>query len=717
MWIYKALLCTALILYSESKRNALQDYQKRDGVRLVRLDKTYRTKGANVSVAQCARGCSSGGGGRRRTPFTCRAFLFDQKNRKCHWLSFNSHSPGILTDHNFNHDLYEKKDYVRKCIIGPGWNYKGTISVTKTNIKCQAWASNIPHDHKFLPKRNKKKDLQENYCRNPDNETTGPWCFTTNPEIRHESCGIPQCSDVECVTCNGESYRGPMDHSESGKECQRWDLMEPHKHSFHPKRYPDKGLNDNYCRNPDNRLRPWCYTLDPDTPWEYCNITACEVDKETDDSMTTKCFHGQGENYRGKVDVTPSGIKCQRWDSQFPHNHSYSPQNYKCKDLRENYCRNPNGADLPWCFTTDPNVRWAFCTNIPRCGTESADTEDCYEDNGQKYRGQLSKTRSGVQCGPWKDHAKSWDRNSTVVAAGLEKNFCRNPDNDKHGPWCYTNSSSVPWDYCTIKPCKVSQNAGKPKSETSEVSCFVHIKTRIIGGDQVRTKEGSWMVSIKKGDNHWCGGSLIREDWVLTDRQCFSSCVPDLGEYSAWMGFLHLNTSDDKMPTKQELRISHVICGPEGSNLALLKLSQPAILSERVQRIQLPVAGCTMKEGTNCTMYGWGETKGTGHEGVMKAVRLPIVSNEKCHKYHGRKLSITETKVCAGGIKNEGVCERDYGGPLVCQDGESKVILGVSIHGRGCARANRPAIFVNVPFYTDWIHKVFRHYSHLENNY
>lgn len=54
--------------------------------------------------------------------------------------------------------------------------------------------------------------------------------------------------------------------------------------------------------------------------------------------------------------------------------------------------------------------------------------------------------------------------------------------------------------------------------------------------------------------------------------------------------------------------------------------------------------------------------------------------------------------------------QRDYGGPLVCQDGELKVIVGVSVHGRGCARANQPGIFINVPFYTQWIYKVFKYY-------
>lgn len=52
--------------------------------------------------------------------------------------------------------------------------------------------------------------------------------------------------------------------------------------------------------------------------------------------------------------------------------------------------------------------------------------------------------------------------------------------------------------------------------------------------------------------------------------------------------------------------------------------------------------------------------------------------------------------------------QKDYGGPLVCQEQERKVIVGVSIHGRGCALARRPAVFVNVAFYSEWIRKVYR---------
>lgn len=48
---------------------------------------------------------------------------------------------------------------------------------------------------------------------------------------------------------------------------------------------------------------------------------------------------------------------------------------------------------------------------------------------------------------------------------------------------------------------------------------------------------------------------------------------------------------------------------------------------------------------------------GTGHEDVLKAVNLPIVSNERCREMHRGYLHITNTRICAGGRRNEGVCE------------------------------------------------------------
>ncbi|KAH0518335.1 Hepatocyte growth factor [Microtus ochrogaster] len=344
-----------------------------------------------------------------------RAFVFDKTKKRCHWFPFNSMSSGVKKGFGHEFDLYENKDYIRNCIIGKGSSYKGTVSITKSGIKCQPWSSMIPHEHSFLPSSYRDKDLQENYCRNPRGEEGGPWCFTSNPEVRYEVCDIPQCSEVECMTCNGESYRGPMDHTESGKTCQRWDHQTPHRHKFLPERYPDKGFDDNYCRNPDGKPRPWCYTLDPDTPWEYCAIKMCAHSSVNDTAVpmeTTECVQGQGEGYRGTTNTIWNGIPCQRWDSQYPHQHDVTPENFKCKDLRENYCRNPDGAESPWCFTTDPNIRVGYCSQIPKCDMSSG--QDCYRGNGKNYMGNLSKTRSGLTCSMWDKNMEDLHRNKDL---------------------------------------------------------------------------------------------------------------------------------------------------------------------------------------------------------------------------------------------------------------------------------------------------------------
>ncbi|CAL8318428.1 unnamed protein product [Lota lota] len=702
VWI-KALVLTVVSLvqagFCKEKELSLQKYEKTENNWLVCPTCSQATRvRKRKKLEWCASRC------KKDKKFKCRAFNFEKRNRTCHLLPFDRLSPGAQIQANVNFTLYERKDYIRECIVGTNGQYRGRRSWTKSNITCQAWSDNSIHDHMFYPDQFPKRDLRENFCRNPKpKDHDGPWCYTTDPNIRVEECGIPQCSEEVCMTCNGEDYRGRVDETESGRECQRWDSQSPHRHPFQGRMYRDKDLKDSYCRNPDNRLRPWCYTMDPKTPWEYCNISVCDSPEDPSVNVTTSCVRGKAADYRGTVNMTPKGVTCQRWDSQFPHNHSYLPQNYKCRDLRENYCRNPDGSDYPWCFTTDPNQRRANCTQIPRCDAEVSQKTECYEDNGEAYQGTLSMTRSGIPCGDWSHHINR-DPHSAASHVLLEKNYCRNPDRDKNGPWCYTNSNSrLAWDYCELKKCELSYNPRLVLSELLSLPlpvCILSTQAVSIRGRNSAQVGFHQSASVK--NNHLCGGTLVREDWVLTDQQCFTSCVPELKDYSVQVGLRHLNASANH----PRLHISRLVCGPEGSNLVLLKLEKPAPVSEGATSIQLPVRECHIREGTNCTMYGWGETKDTGHEESLKSVTMPMVNNEVCSRL---KDGAGDSRVCAGGKRGEGICDKDNGGPLVCQDHQRKVIIGVSVQRTKCA-SSQPALFVNVAFYSEWIYKVFKHY-------
>lgn len=72
----------------------------------------------------------------------------------------------------------------------------------------------------------------------------------------------------------------------------------------------------------------------------------------------------------GTMNTTSDGIPCQHWNSQAPHQYSRPPPDiFPELQNSENYCRNAGGDEpVPWCFTSDPEVRWQSC-DIPLCRT------------------------------------------------------------------------------------------------------------------------------------------------------------------------------------------------------------------------------------------------------------------------------------------------------------------------------------------------------------
>uniref|UniRef100_A0AAQ5YCL8 receptor protein-tyrosine kinase n=2 Tax=Amphiprion ocellaris TaxID=80972 RepID=A0AAQ5YCL8_AMPOC len=140
-----------------------------------------------------------------------------------------------------------------------------------------------------------------------------------------------------------------------------------------------------------NSLLPNCQALPSlHTDPEACTYVPFVVIKK--DQITTTCYSDRGRFYQGDVNVTRSGIQCQAWNQQLPHQHRLSVDVIPELKNSENHCRNPGGiSDKPWCYTSNPNIRWEYCA-VPQCGEISTASVMKPESPGPRQTPRLPPT-------------------------------------------------------------------------------------------------------------------------------------------------------------------------------------------------------------------------------------------------------------------------------------------------------------------------------------
>ncbi|MFI5692218.1 S1 family peptidase [Kribbella sp. NPDC051586] len=218
-------------------------------------------------------------------------------------------------------------------------------------------------------------------------------------------------------------------------------------------------------------------------------------------------------------------------------------------------------------------------------------------------------------------------------------------------------------------------------------------KPVVVGGTLASATEAPWAIALNNtqsadSSGRYCGAALVAPNKIVTAAHCMDE---DISTYYAVQG--RANLADESVG--QTSAISKVWIHP-GYNtkdnrydFAVLTLAKPFA---GVPVLPLETRSRADRKGAVPTVYGWGDTEGTGLDDTLQKAAVPDLGDNTCLavKSYVTNGYAAATNVCAGYL-NGGIdaCQGDSGGPLVLNGR----LLGVVSWGQGCAQPGKPGVY------------------------